>query len=187
MGCSFLLTLCVTPLYTDSVEERVDGKIISFVARGTNSGKTYLLERIIEELGKRGRTVAALKHSVHLSSPDREGKDTYRFAQKGATRVILFSGHTLILYENTGPSPEYLISLASMGVDIVLVEGYKHGPFRKIEVFNHALYDSPLCLEESTSDYIALISNDRIEVEIPQFFFDDVAGICSFLEEQCMK
>ncbi|MGC9324740.1 MAG: molybdopterin-guanine dinucleotide biosynthesis protein B [Desulfomonilia bacterium] len=179
------MTLSLPKNYTKTVNTSYD-KVISFVARGTNSGKTYILERIIEELRTRGRTIAAVKHSVHSATPHREGKDTTRFSQKGAARVLLFSDHNLIMYENTGPSPEYLVSLAGQDVDLVLIEGYKYGPFRKIEVFNHALYDVPLCVESPHSHFIAVISNDVVDAGIPQFYFDDVDGICSFLESQCM-
>ena len=61
--------------------------IVSFVARGTDSGKTYLLEKLISEFKNRGMKVAAVKHANHFAGVDREGKDTHRFARKGADRA----------------------------------------------------------------------------------------------------
>jgi molybdopterin-guanine dinucleotide biosynthesis protein B len=156
--------------------------ITSFVAQGTNSGKTYIIERIIEELKNRGRKVAAIKHSMHLPSIDKEGKDTYKFAQKGADRIILFSDNALMLYEMSQPDIEYLTFLATKNIDIILVEGFKSGPFKKIEVFNNTLYDKPMCLEDPSGEYIALISREEVPVKIPNFSFEDLGGICSFLE-----
>jgi len=161
--------------------------IISFIAKGTNSGKTYMLERIIEELKKRGRKVSAVKHSMHLPSIDREGKDTTKFAEKGADRIILFSDNALMLYEMMEPDIEHLTSLATRDIDIVLVEGFKRGPFKKIEVFNKKLYENPLCLEQPSLDIIAVITDDSVDTGIPVFAFHDVEGICTFLEKHTRK
>jgi len=158
--------------------------IVSFVAKGTNSGKTYIIEQVIEELKKRGKKIAAVKHSVHLPSVDKKGKDTDKFAQKGADRIIIFSDNALVLYEKTCPDIDYLTFLASRDTDIVIVEGFKSGPYRKIEVFNKTLYGSPLCLEEPSEEFIAIISDEYVDAGIKHFTFDDIPGICTFLEEQ---
>ncbi|HOX00699.1 MAG TPA: molybdopterin-guanine dinucleotide biosynthesis protein B, partial [Deltaproteobacteria bacterium] len=112
--------------------------IISFVAKGTNSGKTYLMEKLVGEFKARGKKVTAVKHGTHRMEVDKEGKDTWKFAQQGADRIILFSDRALLLYELKEPDLDHLVSLAREGSDIVLVEGFKSGPFKKIEVFNPA-------------------------------------------------
>ncbi len=157
--------------------------IISFVAKGTNSGKTYIVEKLIGELKKRGWKVAAVKHSRHLTSVDNEGKDTFKFAQRGADRVILFSDNALMLYEMAQPDVEYLAALATRDVDIVVVEGFKKGPFKKIEVFNKTLYGSPLCTDDPEGNFVGIITDDPVETLIPRFSFHDIQGICSFLEK----
>ena len=158
--------------------------IVSFVAKGTNSGKTYVIEQVIEELKKRGRKVAAIKHSMHLPYVDKAGTDTYKFAQKGADRVIIFSDNALVFYEMACPDIDYLTFIASRDVDIVIVEGFKSGPFRKIEVFNKTLYGTPLCLEEGREDFIAIISDEDVNAGIRHFTFNDIQSICTFIEEQ---
>ena len=157
--------------------------IISFVARGTDSGKTYILERIIENLRKRGRKLTAVKHSLHAQNLDIKGKDTDKFAQRGADRIIVFSDKGLFLYEQQTPSVEYLVNLAAKDVDIILVEGFKAGPFNKIEVFNHKSYASPLCLETPSPEFIAIISDKKTDVALPHFRFDNIEEICDFLEQ----
>ncbi len=159
--------------------------IISFVAKGTNSGKTYLMEKLVGEFKARGKKVTAVKHGTHRMDVDKEGKDTWKFAQQGADRIILFSDRALLLYELKEPDLDHLVSLAREGSDIVLVEGFKSGPFKKIEVFNPALYDTPLCLEEPGDDYIAIVSGEYIDANLPWFPFEDVRGICDFIEGQC--
>ncbi|MBN1635787.1 MAG: molybdopterin-guanine dinucleotide biosynthesis protein B [Deltaproteobacteria bacterium] len=157
--------------------------IISFVAKGTDSGKTYIIERIIEELKSRGRKVTAVKHSLHAQNLDIKGKDTHKFAQRGADRIMVFSEKGLFLYEQQPPSVEYLVRLASKDVDIILIEGYKAGPFKKIEVFNHKSYETPLCAKTTSPDFIAIISDQEMAVNLPHFRFDNIEEICDFLEQ----
>jgi molybdopterin-guanine dinucleotide biosynthesis adapter protein len=157
--------------------------IISFIAKGTNSGKTYLMEKLISEFKSRGKRVTAIKHSTHLMEVDKEGKDTHKFARGGADRIILFSDNALLLYELKEPSLDHLMSLAGEDADIILLEGFKKSPFKKIEVFNPDLYGSPLCLEEPDNDYIAIVSREYIDVKLPWFSFEDIPGICAFIEE----
>jgi len=161
---------------------RMHDNIISFVARGSLSGKTSLIERIIEELKRRGRKVAAIKHSQHIQPLDKEGKDTYRFAQRGADRVMLFSQSCLFLYEQQGPDLDYLISIATRGVDIVIIEGFKQGPFKKIEVFNGQFYQIPLCVETPSPDFIALVSNEALQLTLPCYGFEEIPALCDMIE-----
>jgi molybdopterin-guanine dinucleotide biosynthesis adapter protein len=157
--------------------------VISFVALGTNSGKTYLMERLITELKKRGRKVTAVKHAMHGHAVDPEGKDTHKFAQRGADRVILFSPDGLLMYEARHPEADYLYAMASKDVDIVLVEGFKSGPFRKIEVFNEENYTTPLCVDEPGQEFMAIVSRAPVDTHIPQFRFEDIVAIATFIEE----
>jgi len=157
-------------------------KIVSFVGRGALSGKTSVIERGIAELKHRGRTLAVVKHGIHMQVPDKEGKDTFRFARQGADRVMMFSDDSLFMYEYTPPTVEYLVSLAVKDVDIELVEGFKAGPFRKIEVFNSQVYETPLYVDHPGPDYIALVSDKKLHVPIPRFSFDDTSGLCDLIE-----
>ena len=157
--------------------------ILSFVAQGTNSGKTTVLEKVIEELSRRGWKVTAVKHGLHMHYADKPGKDTQRFANSGAGRIVLFAPGGVLMYENAPPSVDYLCRIAATGMDIVLVEGFKSGPFRKIEVFNDTIYSRPLCLENPSGDYIALISNAPLDAGIPNFLFHEIDALCTFIEE----
>jgi len=158
--------------------------IICIVAKGSGCGKTYVMERLIAELKRRGRRVSAIKHSAHFHNPDKQDKDTYKYASKGADRIILFSDEGMLFYELKQPDIEHLSDLASTGMDIVLVEGFKDGPFKKIEVFNKSLYNTPVCVEPNRTDYIAIVSDDTVETDIPCFSFDDIQGICSLIENR---
>jgi molybdopterin-guanine dinucleotide biosynthesis adapter protein len=180
-GSSFSLTIGVMKFYTDHVHTRYQN-VVSFVARGTKSGKTYLLEQVIREMKQRGRKITAVKHAMHQHVVDEEGKDTFKFAQNGADRIILFSPEGMLMYEAGHPDIEYVFASAAHSIDLILVEGFKNGPFRKIEVFNEELYATPLCLEQPDSQYIAIVSRGPLNITIPQFRFEEIPAICDFIE-----
>jgi len=167
--------------YTGHVHTRYQN-VVSFVARGTKSGKTYLLEQVIREMKRRGKKLAAVKHANHQHVMDQEGKDTFKFAQNGADRIILFSPDGMLMYEERHPDIEYVFASAAYGMDLILLEGFKAGPFRKIEVFNEELYATPLCLEQPDPQYIAIVSRGPLDVAIPQFRFEEITAICDLIE-----
>ena len=53
-------------------------KVVNVIGKGSNVGKTILMEGLINELKNRGLTVSTIKHDVHGFDIDKEGKDTYR-------------------------------------------------------------------------------------------------------------
>jgi len=55
----------------------------------SNTGKTTVIQYLIEELTNRGFKVATVKVTDKPVSIDTEGKDTWRFAQKGAKIIAM--------------------------------------------------------------------------------------------------
>ena len=156
--------------------------IFSIVASGKDNGKTFVMEGLITELTRRGRRVCAVKHGRHLETPDIPAKDTAKFAASGAERIIAFSDTGLFLYEQIPPTDRHLTELASQDTDLVLIEGYKSGPFHKIEVFNHRLHAIPLVQSNPELSISAIISDAQREYDIPCFGFAEVASICNYIE-----
>ena len=54
-----------------------------------NAGKTGLMERLVREFTRRGLAVSTLKHAHHAFEVDREGKDSHRHREAGATEVLV--------------------------------------------------------------------------------------------------
>ncbi|MCK7510056.1 MAG: molybdopterin-guanine dinucleotide biosynthesis protein MobB [Desulfobacterales bacterium] len=88
------------------------------MARGTNSGKTTVMERIIAELARRGRKVAAVKHGLHMHYADKEGKDTQRFALNRCRQDSALLPEGILMYENAPPTVDYLCCVAAAGMDV---------------------------------------------------------------------
>jgi len=59
------------------------------------------------------------------------------------------------------PDPETLVRefYHGRGYDLVLVEGYKHGPFPRVEVHRHSLHAAPLYAESPGTRPLALVTD----------------------------
>lgn len=139
-------------------------KIINVVASCSNTGKTVLIEGLIKELKKRGKSVATIKHDVHGFDIDKEGKDTWRHRKAGAEAVIISSKKRMALIrevEEEIPLEELIDQVKDF--DFIIIEGYKKSPYKKLEVFREGVSkeiitpkekligiasDAPLSLEE---------------------------------------
>lgn len=102
-----------------------------------NSGKTTLVEALAREMTARGLRVSTVKHAHHAFDIDVPGKDSHRHREAGAHEVIVASGaRWALMHELRGapepPLEELIAKLAPC--DLVLVEGFKRGTHRKIEV-----------------------------------------------------
>ncbi len=111
-------------------------KVIAVVG-GKKVGKTTTTENLVAELAKRGYKVAALKH---ISEPDwtidTPGKDTYRFAQKGAQTIIVIAPNEVVTIQKGNTeniSLETLLKKAE-GNSVILIEGLKQTVAKKTSI-----------------------------------------------------
>ena len=97
----------------------------------SGTGKTTFLERLIPKLKARGLKIAIVKHDGHRFEIDHEGKDSDRFTKAGADVTGLISSEKAVLMENRQTDPEEFLKKID-GVDLILTEGFKQGPWPKI-------------------------------------------------------
>ncbi len=150
-----------------------------------NSGKTGLTERLVTELTRRGWKVSTVKHAHHDFDIDKEGTDSFRHRQAGASEVAIVSGRRwALMHELRGEDEptldEVLARLAPC--DLVLVEGYKREGHKKIETRRTDAKDTaPLRAGDPT---IMAIAADHAVADntLPVFDLDDVASIADFIE-----
>jgi molybdopterin-guanine dinucleotide biosynthesis protein B len=107
------------------------------LAGWSGAGKTTLLTRVIPHLLKDGLHVSVIKHAHHAFDVDIPGKDSWRHRQSGATEVLVSSTRRwALMHELRGAEeprlPELLARMSR--VDLVVIEGFKREPHRKIEV-----------------------------------------------------
>jgi molybdopterin-guanine dinucleotide biosynthesis protein MobB len=117
--------------------------VLGFAAY-SGAGKTTLLIKLLPLLTARGIRVGMIKHAHHSFDIDRPGKDSYELRQAGASQMLVASARREALMiekaEASEPDLEQLIArLDQATLDLILVEGFKHVPFPKIEVFRAAV------------------------------------------------
>ena len=98
-----------------------------------DAGKTTLVEELIGALTKKGYRVSSIKHTSHKKSVDREGKDTWRHWKAGSDPVVFSSSiETSTIRHSETPADEIAKRiLREYKPDVLIVEGFKGGPFRR--------------------------------------------------------
>ena len=151
-----------------------------------DTGKTTLIEKLINEFNSRNFSVSTIKHSHHCISVDKEGTDSFRHFNAGARETILASKKKWIKFSRElgqhGSSLNYIIKQI-IPVDLVIVEGFKMEDHKKIEVVNGMSDKQPLF--ETDKTICGLIFNKyKIQnTNLPQFERDDIQEICNFIEK----
>lgn len=153
------------------------------LAGWSGAGKTTLLSRVIPHLLGQGLLVSVIKHAHHSFDVDTPGKDSWVHRQSGATEVLVSSGKRwALMHELRGVSeprlPELLAKLSQ--VDLVVVEGFKSEPHRKIEVYR-AANGKPLLFPDDPG--IAGIAADAaVETTLPVVHLDDIPAIAAMMQ-----
>ena len=104
------------------------------VVGSKDTGKTSLLEGITRELTSRGRTVAYIKHTHVEPTLEAEDTDTARMRAAGAAVTALTGDDYTIAYRSAGSGVEELSFRVALPGDIVLAEGFKSTPGKKIAI-----------------------------------------------------
>ena len=166
----------MNPLYHDP-------PVIGFAAR-SGTGKTTLLEKLLPVLVERGLCTGVIKHSHHDFRIDVPGKDSDRLRRAGAVQTLIASPWREVwIRERGGDSEprldELLARLDRSALDLVLVEGFRHLPFPRIEVVRHAASGPPLYPHD---DCIVALATDRpLDTMLPQIDLDDPAALADYL------
>ena len=158
--------------------------ILSFIGK-SNSGKTTLLEKVIGELTSRKYRVATIKHTAEEATLDTPGKDTWRHLRAGSKATAIGSDKRIVLIKpvKRKSTVEEMARLLGEEYDIILTEGFKQGPYPKIEVHRKEI-GAPLT---DIKNLIAIATNESLDTEVRQFSIDDPKSITDFLEEEFIK
>ena len=156
-------------------------KTIGF-AGWSGSGKTTLIEKLIPRFVKRGLRVSLIKHAHHTFDVDQPGKDSWRHRHAGATEVLVTSSRRWVLmHELRGaqePSfDEQVKHLAPC--DLLIVEGFKHAPIPKLEVWRAETGEG--LLHPQDPHIVAVASDAKLETKLPLLDLNDDAGIAEFI------
>lgn len=159
----------------------------------SGTGKTTLLKRLLPILRERGLRIAVIKHAHHLFEIDHPGKDSHELRAAGASQTLVASRRRMALvteFEQGHPEPtlnELLSALDPNGIDLVLVEGFKHAAFPKIELHRPALGKPMLCLRDP--QIVAIATDGEIPAApdaLPRLDLNDPDEIARFIQTLMM-
>lgn len=158
------------------------------LAGWSGSGKTTLITKVVPVLIRRGFKIATIKHAHHAFDIDRPGKDSWLHREAGASEVIVSSGRRWALVhelrsESEPPLAELLAKLSP--VDFVIVEGFKHYTYPKLEIYRSTV-GKPLIYPED--DCIVAIAADAPlpHAQLPVLMLDDIEGIADMLQAEAV-
>ena len=154
------------------------------LAGWSGAGKTTLLARIIPHLLGQGLRVSVIKHAHHSFDIDVPGKDSWVHRQSGATEVLVSSGlRWALMHELRGaPEPRLPELLKRMSpVDLVIVEGFKSDPHRKIEV-HRAANGKPMLFPDDPG-IVGIATDAELKTTLPVAHLDDIPAIAAMMQK----
>lgn len=153
----------------------------------SGTGKTTLLKQLIPLLKNKGLRVAVIKHAHHHFDLDQPGKDSFELRKAGADKTIICT-YTRMAEITEFPQPDDEPSLQDIvdsinpdEFDLILVEGYKHLPFSKIELHRKALGKPYLYPDDP--DIIAIACDAELPgaAAIPVLDINDIEAIAKLI------
>ena len=152
------------------------------LAGWSGAGKTTLLSRLIPHFSGQGLRVSVIKHAHHSFDVDVPGKDSWVHRQSGATEVLVSSGKRwALMHELRGVReprlPELLKKMSR--VDLVVVEGFKSEPHRKIEV--HRAANGKALLFPDDPAIAGIAADVAIETALPVAHLDDIPAVAAMM------
>jgi len=163
--------------------------ILGFAAY-SGTGKTTLLTKIIPLLKDKKIRLAVIKHAHHNFDVDHPGKDSFQLRKSGADMMLIASSKRwALMVENdineAEPSLASLVErLDTSSLDLILVEGFKHESFPKIELHRTAYNKDYLYPEDvsiiavATDGPLNLTNDDR---KITQLDINNPSHIVAFI------
>ena len=150
--------------------------VITFAAY-SGTGKTTYLEKLLPCLRAAGVRAAVIKHDGHDFQMDTPGTDTFRLAEAGADPVAIVSNRRFALLERRSPPVEEIVRQIT-GVDLILTEGFKHGPYAKIALYR-AASGQPLAIP--TEACLAIVTDTPVEAACPVFSLEEPEALAVWL------
>ncbi len=152
------------------------------IAGYSGSGKTTLIRQLLSHFCQQGLTVSVVKHSHHPLELDKPGKDSHQFVSAGASEVVLACPNRRYHFSQQSDHDELEQQLSWLNwqqCDLVLVEGYRHCRFSKIEVHRQQL--GKALLYPHDPDIIAVATNNKLDCPLPLLDLNQSHDIAEFI------
>ena len=161
----------------------------------SGTGKTTLLVKLLPLMKLQGLRVAMIKHAHHDFDIDKPGKDSFELRKAGADQVLIASDKRYALMteyaDQAEPELADLIKRLDLdSIDLVMVEGFRHLPFAKIELHRPSTGNKLIFPEDKS--VVAIASDEDLETgDLPLLNLnapEEVAGFINrWLDNQRAK
>jgi len=168
-----------------------DEKVMKFskpvlgFAAFSGTGKTSLLVKLLPLMKLQGLRVAMIKHAHHDFDIDTPGKDSFELRKAGADQMLIASDKRFALmteYEDQAePNLADLIGQLDLeNIDLVLVEGFRHLSFAKIELHRPSLGKDLIFPNDAS--VVAIATDEIIETgELPLLNLNAPEEVAGFI------
>lgn len=161
--------------------------ILGFAA-WSGTGKTTLLRKLIPALRANGLRIGIIKHAHHTFDVDQPGKDSYELRHAGAQRVLIGSRRRWALMvehdQDVDEEPtlsELLAKMPTTNLDLILVEGFKHERFPKVELHRASLAKEKLYPHDSNIIAIATDADVHPATQLPVLDLNNIEEVTAFV------
>ncbi|HEB55414.1 MAG TPA: molybdopterin-guanine dinucleotide biosynthesis protein B [Gammaproteobacteria bacterium] len=165
--------------------------LLGFVAF-SGTGKTTLLKQLIPLLKNKNLKIGLIKHAHHRFDIDIPGKDSYELRKAGADQVLVASQQRWAMITETPDQQgdpalsDMLAHLDQSGLDLILIEGFKHVAFPKLELHRPAL-GHPLLFPDD-ADILAIATDVPLQqkISLPVLDLNQPAAIADFIQQHIL-
>jgi len=154
--------------------------IIAIVGR-SNSGKTTLIENLIQEMKKRGYRVATVKHTPLGMKLADDRKNSERHLAAGSEAVVMAGPEQTVLVKPTRRPFTLTEAAALLGdvYDLILAEGFKQDEMPKIAV-HRRIHGAPLT---NLKKLFAVVTDEKLTTRVRQFTAADIQPLADLIED----
>ena len=158
--------------------------LVSIVGK-SETGKTTLVQKLIQELRARGYRVATIKHVPENLAFDEPEKDSWRHIQAGSQGTAISSTERLVIIKpiSQAPNLDQIAHEIGEDYDIVLAEGFKESHAPKIEV-HRKIIGPPL---NAVKKLFAIVTDEPLATKTRQFSPEDTKGLADLIEKGFIK
>lgn len=159
--------------------------VLGFAAR-SGTGKTTLLKQLIPLLKEKNYRLGLIKHTHHRITFDNRGLSKRVFAQ-GIDVIATSPELSMAEWHHENPATALAEGIASyryLPIDLLLIEGFKHADFPKIELHRTTL-NQPL-LHEQDPHIIAIASDNPKQLKhlpLPLLDLNAVQSIADWVDQ----
>jgi len=136
------------------------GPAVVAVSGVKNSGKTSLITAMLPHLKAAGLKAATVKHDGHSFTSDPEGTDTGKHMAAGAWGTAIFDREKYKIVRQDPVDERALIEKFS-DADLVLLEGFKHSAWPKLELVRAGNSTQPVC---DPATLLALVTDTELSL-----------------------